>query len=212
MSHRSTLRRHGFDSQGLPTLDRGGGTGNKEGRGEACRDQPEVILQRLGNASRNAEGAIEQGEDADPDHGCQGEMDESTPPPPQDQDHDNERDREDGKELGDGDGQLTYRDWDEGHDVGEVVAKAGVGPFGQLDEQQQHERDESPDDKVDHVARVAEVALARRAVVEGCCRARRRRGRRRRRSLEDSLAHVVPSRATAATTRNTSTAPMSRPP
>ena len=163
---------------GFADGDRGSGTSEKERRREAGGDQPEVILQCLGNASGNPEGGIEESEGANPDEGCQCEMDESAPPPPQDKGHDDERSREDGDELGNRDGQLTYRDRDEGHDVGDIVAKAGIGPFGQLDEHQQHERGKPPDDEVDHVTGMAEVALARRAVVEGCCRARRHGGRR----------------------------------
>ena len=61
-------------------------------------------------------------------------------------------------------------------DVGEVVAEARLGPLGQLDEQQEGDRRRSPDDEADHVAGMAVIALAGRAVVESAIH-RRRLGR-----------------------------------
>ena len=93
-------------------------------------------------------------------------MEQPAPPPPPDEGPDDQRCREDGDDLGDRDGQLAYGDRDQRDDVSEVVAEAGVRPLGELDEHQQHECGHAPNDEVDHVARMAEVSLARGEIVD----------------------------------------------
>ena len=199
----------GASQPGLADDGRRGDGGEVARRREPGRDQPGVVVQRVADGTGHADGPVDEEEGAGAGSGRHQEDDRAAPSLLDDEARGDDQRAQDGGDLGDSDGELTDGLWDQPGGLAEILAQTGVRALRQLDEQDQGDRRHAPGDDADDVAGVAVVPLAGRSFVEARL-LRRRRGRpsagvRRR-------AHVVPSRATAATTRNTSTTPSRSPP
>ena len=188
--------------------------GEHTGRREACRDQPEVVVQRFGDAAGDADGAVEEDEGAEAECPGEGEVEEPSPALSGDQ---RRRRPVAGTRMATTWAIVTASC----RTVTGIRATTSATssrspslvPSANSTNNDEDDRRHAPDDETDHVAGMAVVALAGREVVESAVHRQRLRRRGRRNAQRCPFhRHVVPSRATAATTRRTSTAPTSRPP
>ncbi len=190
---------------GLRDREHGERTGDVRGRREPRREEPPVGVQTTLDGRWVDEHGRHQCGQPRPDGGRDRDGGEPAPSPLDDE-HDHQRRRPgDGGELRRAQQELARRCRELPREVPEIVPHAVAGAGGDGHEEQGRDERDGPDEEADEVAGMAVVALPRR-----------RFGRRRRRPRgHEQLArrrHVVPSRATAATTRSTSTMPASRPP
>ena len=198
----------GTSQPGLADDGRRSDGGEVARRREPGRDQPGVVVQRLADGTGHADGPVDEDEGAGACSGRHQEDDRAAPSPLDDEARGDDQRAKDGGDLGDSDGELTDGLWDQPGGFAEIVAQTGVRALRHLDEQDQGDRRDAPGHDADDVARVAVVPLAGRSFVE----ARLLGGGGVDHGRCARRAHVVPSRATAATTRNTSTTPSRSPP
>ena len=169
---------------------------------------PRALGDRAGHTPRHVDQRVDELERGRAE--CSGECDDAQPPEPpliqQRQEHRCGHDQR--RHLGDREHQLAHRKRDSRGRVPEVGAHPGARSRRHLDEHDEQHGRREPQHEPDDIPRMPEVALSRWSEIgHGLGRDVRLDAHRRARHV----AHVVPSRATAATTRRSSTAPVRRP-
>ena len=182
--------------------------GDVRERREARRGDPRRRAHGVLQPAREVEVQVDEDER---DHASRGSGDDEREPAPSplpDQQRDDHGRYEEGTDLSERECELSDRVRDRGRGPAEIRGHALARLLAETEQQHEQDRGHTPHHESHDVARMAEVPIARgtscreRVARQGDSDGCRSRGR----------SHVVPSRATAATTRRSSTMPASSPP